>query len=212
MEVTSYFLSTSPSSSFFFFFHNAMHCSPAPQISSKISFLCCSGAEHYVNLVIGIGPSPLYGPLSSRSTWLGKEDGMKINEGRRIQEGLPPSLSLALSSALFTMWRFRKSGTSCPISLRPPPPLISSLLPPSPALTCELWTPSSSVPGRQRVPGFDWCQSSSHSFLPFDLKGRRRGPGWKGRGAAHSKIDFPTQSVAAASAAEWQGSPLCRFI
>lgn len=73
------------------------------------------------------------------------------------------------------MWRYRKSSTSCPISLHPPPPLVSSLLPPSPALTCELWTPSSSVPGRQRVPGFDWCQSSSHSFLPFDLKGRRRG-------------------------------------
>ncbi len=192
-----------------------MHCSPAPQISSKISFLCCSGAEHYVNLVIGIGPSPLYGPLSSRSTWLGKEDGMKINEGRRIQEGLPPSLSLSLSlSLLSTFYNVEISEVRHKLSDFPPstPPLVSSLLPPSPALTCELWTPSFSVPGRQRVPGFDWCQSSSHSFLPFDLKGRRRGPGWKGRGAAHSKIDFPTQLVAAASAAEWQGSPLCRFI
>lgn len=29
---------------------------------------CCTGAEHYVNLVIGTGPSPLYGFLLSRST------------------------------------------------------------------------------------------------------------------------------------------------
>lgn len=113
--------------SLFFSFYNAMHCSPAPQISSKISFLCCSGAEHYVNLVIGIGPSPLYGPLSSRSTWLGKEDGMKINEGRRIQKGLPLSLARSLSSALFTTWRYRKSAQAArfpsahPLRLLTPP-------------------------------------------------------------------------------------------
>lgn len=56
---------------------------------------CCTGAEHYVNLVIGTGPSPLYGFLLSRSTWLVKEDGMKINEVQLIQEGgTSPTLPL----------------------------------------------------------------------------------------------------------------------
>lgn len=66
---------------------NSVHLSPWAGLSSSISFLCCTGAEHYVNLVIGTGPSPLYGFLSSRSTWLVKEDGMKINEVQLIQEG-----------------------------------------------------------------------------------------------------------------------------
>lgn len=60
---------------------------PVSQFSSSISFLCRTGAEHYVNLVIGTGPSPLYSFLLSRSTWLVKEDGMKINEVHLIQEG-----------------------------------------------------------------------------------------------------------------------------
>lgn len=60
---------------------------PVSQLSSSISFLCCTGAEHYVNLVIGTGPSPLYGFLLSRSTWLVKEDGMKINEVQLIRGG-----------------------------------------------------------------------------------------------------------------------------
>lgn len=60
---------------------------PVSQLSFSISFLCCTGAEHYVNLVIGTGPSPLYGFLLSRSTWLVKEDGMKINEVQLIQKG-----------------------------------------------------------------------------------------------------------------------------
>lgn len=68
---------------------------PVSQLSSSISFLCCTGAEHYVNLVIGTGPSPLYGFLLSRSTWLVKEDGMKINEVQLIQEGgTSPTLPL----------------------------------------------------------------------------------------------------------------------
>ena len=68
---------------------------PVSSLSSSISFLCCTGAEHYVNLVIGTGPSPLYGFLLSRSTWLVKEDGMKINEVQLIQEGgTSPALPL----------------------------------------------------------------------------------------------------------------------
>ncbi len=158
-----------------------MHCSPAPQISSKISFLCCSGAEHYVNLVIGIGPSPLYGPLSSRSTWLGKEDGMKINEGRRIQEGLPPSLSLSLSLSLSPQHFLQCGDIGSQAqavwfpSVHPSPRFF-----PPPSIACfNLWTLDpvllcSWPPARPRL----WLMSVQQSlFSSFWFEGKKKGTG-----------------------------------
>lgn len=128
---------------------------PVSQLSSSISFLCCTGAEHYVNLVIGTGPSPLYGFLSSRSTWLVKEDGMKINEVQLIQEGgnlsntfteeiaqtnnsRPPAL-LFLYKIFFFIACFNPWTLDLPLVLQ-----------------SHHW--------------LDWCRYSSQSF-PFELKG-----------------------------------------
>lgn len=88
---------------------------PVSQFSFSISFLCCTGAEHCVNLVIGTGPSPLYGFLLSRSTWLVKEDGMKINEVQLMQEGVGGSCGCT------SLWHFhwgdsRDQQQSAPLS------------------------------------------------------------------------------------------------
>lgn len=130
---------------------------PVSQLSSSVSFLCCTGAEHYVNLVIGTGPSPLYGFLSSRSTWLVKEDGMKINEVQLIQErgGGPlqhfhwgdstdqqqqaPSSAVSLQDFFFFIACFNPWTLDLPLVLQ-----------------SHHW--------------LDWCRYISQSF-PFELKG-----------------------------------------
>lgn len=143
------------------------------QLASSISFLCCTGAEHYVNLVIGTGPSPLYGFLLSRSTWLVKEDGMKINEVQLIQEG--GYLSNTSTEEI--------AQTN---SSRPPALLFLYTFFILPVLTRELWT-FHLCSKATAASWFDWCRYSSQSFFPLN---------WK----AHlSKIDFPAQFTLAAS-------------
>lgn len=147
---------------------------PASLLSSSISFLCCTGAEHYVNLVIGTGPSPLYGFLLSRSTWLVKEDGMKINEVQLIQEG-------GYLSNTSTEEIAQTDNSSSPQLCCFSTPFFIL-----PVLTRELWTfhLCSKATTASR---FDWCRYSSQSFFPLN---------WK---AQLSKIDFPAQFTLAAS-------------
>lgn len=160
---------------------------PASQLSSSISFLCCTGAEHYVNLVIGTGPSPLYGFLLSRSTWLVKEDGMKINEVQLIQEegGYLSNTSTE---------EIAETNNSLP----PAQPFLSTPFFILPVLTRELWT-FHLCSKATTASWFDWCRYSSQSF-PFELKG----PALQNRFS--STIHTGCQQI------EWQGSPLCGFI
>lgn len=122
-------------------------------LSSSIWFLCCTGAEHYVNLVIGTGPSPLYGLLLSRSTWLVKEDGMKINEVQQIQE---EGVYLSNTSAE----EVAKNNNTQPLALLFLHTASFSILP---GLNRELWTfPCKATP----TPWLDWCRHISQSFPP----------------------------------------------
>lgn len=127
---------------------------PVSQLSSSSSFLCCTGAEHYVNLVIGTGPSPLYGFLSSRSTWLVKEDGMKINEVQLIHEGGYLSNTSTEEIA--------QTNNSQPPAL----PFLYTFF----YIACfNPWTLDLPLV-LQSHHWLDWCRYSSQSF-PFELKG-----------------------------------------
>lgn len=132
---------------------NSVHLSLWARLSSSISFLCCTGAEHYVNLVIGTGPSPLYGFLSSRSTWLVKEDGMKINEVQLIQEGGVPLQHFHWGDSTDQ----QQSAPSLAVSLH----LFFCIACFNP---WTLYPPLVLQSHRQ----LDWCRYSSQSF-PFEL-------------------------------------------
>lgn len=135
---------------------------PVSRLSSSISFLCCTGAEHYVNLVIGTGPSPLYGFLLSRSTWLVKEDGMKINEGQQIhQEGVYLSNTSAEEIAKITT----VSPWLCHSSTHFVPFYLFFFLPILALLKCELWT----LTCKATTLWLDWCRYISLSF-PSEVK------------------------------------------
>lgn len=145
---------------------------PVSQLSSSISFLCCTGAEHYVNLVIGTGPSPLYGFLSSRSTWLVKEDGMKINEVQLIQEG-----GGYLSNT--STEEIAQTNNSQPPAL----PFLYTFFFILPVLTRELWT-------------FHLCCKATTGLIDVATAVSLFPLNWK---AQLSKIDFPAQFTLAAS-------------
>lgn len=144
---------------------------PVSQLSSSISFLCCTGAEHYVNLVIGTGPSPLYGFLSSRSTWLVKEDGMKINEVQLIQEGGDLSNTFTEEIA--------QTNNSRPPALV----FLYKIFFLLPVLTRELWT-------------FHLCCKATIGLIDVATAVSLFPLNWK---AQLSKIDFPAQFTLTAS-------------
>lgn len=161
---------------------NSVHLSPWAGLSSSISFLCCTGAEHYVNLVIGTGPSPLYGFLSSRSTWLVKEDGMKINEVQLIQGGGVPLQHFHWGDSTDQ----QQSAPSLAVSLH----LFFFILP---VLTHELWT-------------LHLCCKATASLIDVATAVSLFPLNWALQNRFSSTIHASCQQI------EWQGKPLCRFI